>query len=316
MRHCRTATVAALLALVACAPPTPTPAPLLVPGQQGTATRSGSATPTPSLAGVPVARATFANPFTPTPAPDVASGGLGLRRRDWEARHAGASFRAEYRDDRVVAIERAGDRAGWAIDAARRDIVQNVAPRDASYLRTETRPDGSVVDRFTSPSLGGFAAVYEIYGDGDRLGRVSSYRVATGEPAPITVGHAGQAVESGGVAITASAPRRVAALVGWGQPSEGKMFVVVDVEVRTVARDSFTFNARDFELRDSQGRVHRPTIGRGGSLGEVKVVRGAVAQGDVSFETPTDAHGFLLTYQRPLGLLEPFEPIRVAIGDP
>jgi hypothetical protein len=90
--------------------------------------------------------------------------------------------RAEYRDDRVVAIEQDAGPLGWSLDEARRGLVEGLLPRDATPLRSQMRPDFSVVDTFDSPSLGPFAAVYTM----TERGRVTSYRVSFGVP---TLGH-------------------------------------------------------------------------------------------------------------------------------
>lgn len=133
--------------------------------------------PRPTSAGVPVARATFAPVLTPTAGADVASGGLGLRRADWEAKKPPEALTVAYRDDRVVAIEEPADRFQRTTDleSTRRRVVQSLGPRDAAYLGTETRA-GVVVDRFASPTIGPFAAAYTLLGD-----RVVSYRLALGE---------------------------------------------------------------------------------------------------------------------------------------
>lgn len=157
----RRLTLLALL-LVGCGVPNPTPAPVLV-----------QPTPIPPT-GVPAARATFASPFTPTAGPDVASGGLGLRRADWERAHAFGQATVAYRDERVVAIEEPRDRLGRSTDLeiTRRRVVATLLPRDAAYVGSETRPD-AVVDRFTSATVGPFAVGYALEG-----GRVVALRVA------------------------------------------------------------------------------------------------------------------------------------------
>jgi hypothetical protein len=122
-----------------------------------------------------------ANLVTMATTPDVSSGGLGLRRGEWTAKHPGGDPRAEYRDDRVIAVEQDADPLGWSLDEARRGVAGDLAPADAVYLRSQTRPDGAVVDTFTSASVGPFAAVYVV----TESGRVVSYRVSLGAPSPV-----------------------------------------------------------------------------------------------------------------------------------
>jgi hypothetical protein len=124
-------------------------------------------------------------------------GGLGLTEAEWR-RERRDGLHATFVDGRVAAVSRPCGAVGCSLQGARAEAAATLLPEDARPLRTETRPNGAVVDVFASPSSAGLwpaahwrrraaadgpveagtlSATYTLVG-----GYVLGFRVETGEP--------------------------------------------------------------------------------------------------------------------------------------
>ncbi|HYE58497.1 MAG TPA: hypothetical protein VD948_08325 [Rhodothermales bacterium] len=124
------------------------------------------------------------------------SAGLGMLKREWEARWSGRFLgqagpgSVDYLDGRVSSFVWYCDQFGCSLDEARKTLTQWLTPVDSAYLRSYQKAGVGLVDLFRSAALanaipgahrgdpGLFSAVYDIAPDG----RVRTYRVALGEP--------------------------------------------------------------------------------------------------------------------------------------
>ncbi len=159
---------------------------------------------------IPSTRApTTARPVTPLPTPDPPfySGGLGLRRTDWESSHGppsasngedagqyGEGWEATFLGGNVARLDRGWEPSPVELPEARR-MVGSMLPAAAILLRSYMENSETAVDTFSSASLvarfaanpaawaggppGRFTIVYHYHGG---TARVLGLTIATGDP--------------------------------------------------------------------------------------------------------------------------------------
>src|SRR5262245_2100746 len=107
----------------------------------------------------------------------------------------------------------------------------------------------------------------------------------------------GQRVVATGVALTVNSAARAPTSGPYQRAAAGKDYVIADVTVETVDRDSAAYNPYYFRLRDADGYEYGPTLYSGDqTLRSGELRRGERARGTVSFEVPLSATGFVLSY--------------------
>lgn len=121
--------------------------------------------------------------------------------------------------------------------------------------------------------------------------------VATTAPA-VTVGQVGDRVESNGIALTVNSVSAVDNVSDIFKPAEGNIFLVADVTVESVDKESAAYNPLYFKVKDADGFEYStsftapdPTLKSG------ELSAGDKARGNVAFEVPIDAKGLVLSYK-------------------
>ena len=131
--------------------------------------------------------------------------------------------------------------------------------------------------------------------------RTATAPTPTQEPTPVAAVSTSTPIPTASTAtLTVHNQRTETALGSIGKPEAGRHFLVVEVEIVNEDREEFPYNPQYFTLKDSQGFEHsgsatlllsdRPILT--GNLAPGQKVRGFVA-----FEVPTDAEGFVLSFQ-------------------
>jgi hypothetical protein len=133
-------------------------------------------------------------------------------------------------------------------------------------------------------------------------------------PEPI-IGALNERVERGGIALTVLNVSKMDKIDIW-TPSEGNIFLVIDVLIENISRDEETpYNALYFSIKDSQSYEYSssfvypdPAI-KSGNLPKGDKVRGFVA-----FEVLNAASEYVVAYE-PLVIFGGYDPIRVNLGN-
>jgi hypothetical protein len=128
-------------------------------------------------------------------------------------------------------------------------------------------------------------------------------------PAPV-----GQRVVSGGVGLTVNTVTKRAELGEFMRADPGKTYLVADVTIENVGRDTSPYNPLYFKVKDAEGYE----VGSGLSMDDRalrsgEMAAGEQARGTVAFLVPEGARGFVLSYQ-PLVLFGGYQIIRVDLG--
>jgi hypothetical protein len=139
----------------------------------------------------------------------------------------------------------------------------------------------------------------------------------TATPAPLPLAAVGQRVASGGIALTVNGVRKTPELDKvFGQAKEGRVYLVADVTIENVERETAPYNPLYFKVKDADGFEYNPEIltSNQQSLKSGELARGDRARGFVAFQVPASAKGFVVSYQ-PVVLFGGYQTIRVAVGD-
>jgi len=136
---------------------------------------------------------------------------------------------------------------------------------------------------------------------------------ATSEALPI--GQVGDRVESGGIALTLNSVSTATRIDDLWTPDDGNVFVVVDVTVENVDRDSAAYNPLYFSIKDSDGFEYTTAIAAPDpTLKSGDLPLGDKTRGNVAFELKEGATGLVMSYE-PLVLLGGYQEIRFNLGD-
>ncbi len=121
----------------------------------------------------------------------------------------------------------------------------------------------------------------------------------------------GQRLEASGMALTVVQVYSLDKIDDLWTPKAGNVFLIVEVDVENVSKDRGFFNPLDFQLRDAEGNTYLTTItAPDPSLKSGELLRSEKAHGNVAFEVPAVAKGFVLLWQP--NFLE--RPARVDLG--
>jgi hypothetical protein len=123
----------------------------------------------------------------------------------------------------------------------------------------------------------------------------------------------GSRVVSGGIALTANRINRTAAVNSFSRAKQGNTYLLVDVTVQNVDRDRAPYNPMYFKVRSKDGFEYTTAFASpDGSLHSGELAKGESVRGWVTFEVPTSASGFMLTYE-PLVILGGYRTIRIQL---
>lgn len=131
---------------------------------------------------------------------------------------------------------------------------------------------------------------------------------------PATMPGVGDRVESGGIALTIT---EVTTSMGadFFKPDTGNVYLVASVLIENVTRDETPYNPMYFGVKDSEAFEYKSTLwSPDPGLKSGNLPKGDKVRGNVAFEVPEGATGFVLTYE-PIVILGGYEPIRINLGD-
>jgi len=131
---------------------------------------------------------------------------------------------------------------------------------------------------------------------------------------PDSGGAAGQPQGNGGMALAVNKVSTVDTIQGLSPATAGNVFLVVDVTVLDQSVDNGPYNPLYFSLKDSDGFEYQPAMAAPPpALQAGYLAAGDKARGNVAFEIPPAAHGFVLTFA-PDTLFGTVNPIQVRLG--
>lgn len=124
----------------------------------------------------------------------------------------------------------------------------------------------------------------------------------------------GERVEAGGLALTVVSFDRKAELGQFQKAKADNTFVVAEVLIENVSRDTAPYNPLYFKIKDGTGvEYNAALIVEANSLKSGELPRGDQVRGLVAFEAPASAAGLVLRFE-PIVIGGGYEPIRVALG--
>jgi hypothetical protein len=129
------------------------------------------------------------------------------------------------------------------------------------------------------------------------------------------IGALNERVERGGIALTVLSVSKMDKIDIW-TPSEGNIFLVIDVLIENVSRDEETpYNALYFSVKDSQSFEYSSSfVYPDPSIKNGNLPKGDKVRGFVAFEVLNTASEYVVTYE-PLVIFGGYEPIRVNLGN-
>jgi hypothetical protein len=129
------------------------------------------------------------------------------------------------------------------------------------------------------------------------------------------VGRVGERVEAGGIALTVVSVSTLNEIDEFWLPDAGNIFLVIDVIVENASRDDEApYNPLYFSVKDSDSFEYNTSmLAPDPALSSGTLVRGDKSRGNVAFEVPITASGFIVTYE-PLVILGGYGPIRIDLG--
>lgn len=141
----------------------------------------------------------------------------------------------------------------------------------------------------------------------------------TPKPPPPTptaaVGKVGEPRTAAGVTVGVNAVTKVQQINQFLKPqTPGNVYLVVDVLIGNDRDQETPYNPLYFKVKDNSGREYtNALLAPDPSLKFGNLAKGDIVRGNVAFEVPPDAKGFVLTYQ-PLVILGGYQPIRIDLG--
>jgi hypothetical protein len=131
----------------------------------------------------------------------------------------------------------------------------------------------------------------------------------------ITLKTVGERVEETGIAMTVVSVSKANKIGDFLTPTEGNVFLVIEVIIENVSRDEKTpYNPFYFKVKDSQGFEYNVAmLAPDPSLKSGDLAKGEKVRGNVAFEVNAAASGLISSYE-PLVILGGYEPIQVNLG--
>ncbi len=133
-------------------------------------------------------------------------------------------------------------------------------------------------------------------------------------PAPPQIAKVGERVVAGGIAVTVAKVSKTDTIGQFLKAKTGNTYLVVEVLVESVDKDEAPYNPLYFKVKDADAYEYtsamlapEPTLKTG------TLAKGDKTRGNVAFEVPTSAKGFVLTYE-PLVILGNYIPIKIILG--
>jgi hypothetical protein len=128
------------------------------------------------------------------------------------------------------------------------------------------------------------------------------------------VGQVGKAQISGGTSLTVNKVTTASSVNEYLKPKAGNIYLVVDVTIANIDRDTAPYNPLYFKVKDMDGYEYSDSLlAPAPDLKSGDLTKGQKARGNVAFEVPKTAKGFVLTYE-PLVIFGDFTPIQVDLG--
>ena len=129
----------------------------------------------------------------------------------------------------------------------------------------------------------------------------------------IKTGAIGERIEAGGMALTVNKVTNVDA-IGDTKPSDGATLLVLNVTIEDISHEQTPINPFDFVLVMADNSQVNPIFAAPDPVLQSNSIKaGQKVTGNVTFEIPTDAKGYVVQFQ-PLVFGEGYEPIRVTLG--
>ena len=138
-------------------------------------------------------------------------------------------------------------------------------------------------------------------------------------PAPTEVpaagaGKVGQPQTAGGISLTVNKVSTTSSINDFLKPKAGNFYLVVDVTIQNLDRDSAPYNPLYFKVKDADGfEYNMSVVAPDPGLKSGALAKGDKVRGNVAFEVPKTANGFVLSYE-PLVVLGGYTPIQVNLG--
>jgi hypothetical protein len=131
-----------------------------------------------------------------------------------------------------------------------------------------------------------------------------------GETGSVVLGRIGKRAMSAGIALTVLGIDYASQFSPYNRARLGSVFLVVEVVVENVGRDSVPCDPQCFKVKDADGRVYKPELYSGDNgLKSRALTRRRKERGTVAFEVPQTASGFVLSYE-PTVPYPGYQPIR------
>jgi Domain of unknown function (DUF4352) len=129
------------------------------------------------------------------------------------------------------------------------------------------------------------------------------------------IGKVGEAIEAGGVALTVGKGSKTADASRFAKAKPGNIYLVVDVTLESPGRDEAPYNPLYFKVKDSDNFEYNPLIvgAPEPTLKTGKLAKGEKTRGNVAFEVPAAAKGFVMSYEA-LVILGGYRVLRIDLG--
>jgi hypothetical protein len=125
----------------------------------------------------------------------------------------------------------------------------------------------------------------------------------------------GHRVESPGIALTVNAVTKPLSAGALSAAKPGHTFLVVEATLENTGAANAPYNPLQFTLQDADGLQYiAALVGTDKALHAGELAPGNTASGEVIFEVPITARGFVLSY-RPPAILGGQDAIQVSLGE-
>ena len=136
----------------------------------------------------------------------------------------------------------------------------------------------------------------------------------TSRPSPTAnVGGVGERREAGGIALTITKVSKTNTISDLWKAKAGHVYLVVEALIENTTRDEAPYNPLYFKVKDEEGYEYTTALAAPSpDLKSGSLAKGERVRGNVAFEVPTAAKGFVLSYE-PMVILGGYQPIRIGL---